>query len=67
VAAKRSPTREECYARWLLFEDKYARALASFQQQAGPERATREVAVDLAGLRAKADLWRDAFFRKALT
>ncbi len=49
--------------RWRHFEQKYAEAVAPFLQDDGVPQVGKDAMVELAELRAKADRWRDRFFK----
>lgn len=49
--------------RWRHFEARYAELVAPFLTDDGPVTVDKDQMVELASLRAKADRWRDRFFK----
>lgn len=49
--------------RWRHFEGLYAERVAPFVAVGDPPRVGKDEMVDLASLRAKADRWRDRYFK----
>ena len=49
--------------RWRHFEERYAEVVAPFLTGDGALEVGKDVMVELASLRAKADRWRDRFFK----
>ncbi len=57
---------EKAFEEWRRAEERYAEALAAFGQAGPPAKVKKDVAVDLAKLRSRADAARDAYFKRAL-
>lgn len=49
--------------RWRHFEERYAERVAHFLTGESPTSVDKDEMVELASLRAKADRWRDRFFK----
>jgi hypothetical protein len=49
--------------RWRHFEAKYADRVAPYLADGGSERVDKDEMIELASLRAKADRWRDRYFK----
>lgn len=51
--------------RWRHFEARYAERVAPFVAGDGVPQVDKDAMVELASLRAKADRWRDRFFKSS--
>ena len=62
-AMPKGESKQEPLERWRHFEERYAERVAPFLGESDASALDKDAIVDLVGLRAKADRWRDRYFK----